>query len=51
MDDYWKPEHEKMIKYLENGKIVILDGQHYIHHGHETEIFQEIKSFFQTGGN
>lgn len=49
--DYWKPEHEKMIKHLDNGKVVILDGQHYIHHGHETEIFQAIKSFFQTGDN
>lgn len=50
-DDYWKPEHEKMIKHLKNGKVVILDGQHYIHHGNETKIFKEIKSFFQTRGN
>lgn len=50
-DDYWKPEHEKMIEHLKNGKVVILDGQHYIHHGNEDKILQEIKSFFQPGEN
>lgn len=44
--DFWVREHENMTDGLEQSRIVVLEGAHYIHHGHEADIHREIADFF-----
>lgn len=44
--DFWVAEHEAMTENLVQGRVVVLDGPHYIHHGHEETIRQELAAFF-----
>lgn len=44
--DFWIAEHERMTDGLEQSRILVLDGPHYIHHGHEAEISRAIADFF-----
>lgn len=44
--DDWLPEHQKQIKQVKNGKIIELDGEHYLHHTQSKAIAEESNKFF-----
>ncbi|WP_104090014.1 alpha/beta fold hydrolase [Arthrobacter sp. GMC3] len=41
----WLPLHEEQVASVDNGKLVPLDGGHYLHHTHSREIVAELNSF------
>lgn len=44
----WLPEHEKQIKQVTNGKIITLDGQHYLHHTQSEAIAKNSTDFLKN---
>ncbi len=42
----WVPEHKNQMKPLTNGKMIELEGQHYLHHTQSEAIAKETKQFF-----
>ncbi|NUU60483.1 alpha/beta hydrolase [Paenibacillus agri] len=41
----WKKGHEEQIKNSAYGKIIELEGEHYLHHTHSKEIAEDFRSF------
>ncbi|RJX37542.1 alpha/beta hydrolase [Paenibacillus pinisoli] len=41
----WIPMHEEQIKDSVHGKIVTIDGTHYLHHQHSKEIAEQLRAF------
>lgn len=45
--DDWVSEHEKQLAQVKTGKMVQLDGQHYLHHTQSEAIAKETKAFMK----
>jgi 2-hydroxy-6-oxonona-2,4-dienedioate hydrolase len=43
----WIPLHEEQVKPLAHGKMVLLNGGHYLHHTRSKEIVEGLKAFNQ----
>jgi len=43
----WIPLHEEQIKASEHGKLITIEGPHYLHHAHSKEIAENFRSFIQ----
>lgn len=43
----WKKEHEKLIENQEHGKVIVLDGSHYLHHTQSKAIGDGIREFLK----
>ncbi|MBE0339449.1 alpha/beta hydrolase [Paenibacillus sp. 23TSA30-6] len=43
----WTPEHEEQIKDSVHGKVVELEGGHYLHHTQSKEIVKDFRSFME----
>lgn len=46
--DDWLPEHQKQIKQVKNGKIIELDGEHYLHHTQSKAIAEDSVDFMKN---
>ena len=44
----WTELHEKQAASVDHGEVVILDGDHYLHHTRSKEIGEHLKSFLDT---
>lgn len=44
----WAAEHQEQIKQVKTGKVVELDGQHYLHHTQSEAIAKETKLFLDS---
>ena len=44
----WLRLHEQQIEGLDHGKVIELDGPHYLHHEQEETIYQESEDFIQN---
>lgn len=44
----WIPIHEKQASSVERGQVVLLDGEHYLHHARSAEIASETTAFLTS---
>ncbi|MHC5229726.1 alpha/beta fold hydrolase [Enterococcus sp. LJL99] len=48
--DHWLEYHEDQVKGLDKGKVIELEGKHYLHHTQTPEIAKQIKLFLNSDG-
>lgn len=44
----WIPLHEEQVKHSVYGKVITLDGDHYLHHTKSPEIAENVRLFMQN---
>ena len=44
----WKPKHEELISHSDHGELLILEGEHYLHHTKSKEIVERFRNFMTT---
>ncbi|WP_159638456.1 alpha/beta fold hydrolase [Erysipelothrix anatis] len=41
----WRPIHEALLQDINQGKLIVLEGGHYLHHTQSSEIVEQIREF------